>query len=183
MQVTARLNNFRMSAKKARLMADLVRGKNTAEAKSQLRYAPGKMAQPLLKLLDSGVANAANNFGLDKNNLYIERIIVNEGTVMKRYRPRAHGRAYEILKRSCHVELTLNEVVEGRGRTTVEKQEVATVSYEELKKATKEAEEILEKQKSSAKKGKQGQKKEEAKKTGTTEKGGALGKIFRRKSI
>jgi len=180
MQVSARLNNFRMSAKKARLTVDLVRGKTAIEAKSQLRYLPGKMSEPLYKLIESAIANASHNFGLDKNNLFIERITVDDGPALQRFRPRAHGRAYPILKRSCHVEVILNEIEEGKGRRKVEKQEVKTVSYEEIKKATKEAEKILAGQRNRLKKE---EKKEEAKKGRDAKGSGPLSKIFRRKSI
>ena len=184
MQVRAKLKNFRMSAKKARLYADLVRGKNADEAKLQLKVTPGKMTEPLIKLIDSGIANGENNFGLDKSNLFIESIKIDEGTVMKRWRPRAHGRAYPIFKRSCHVELILNEREEGKGRKEVKKKEVKTISYEELKKMNQEAEKLLEKQSGKGKKDKKPGKDDSSKKAQEGKAGGgALSKMFRRKSI
>lgn len=180
MQVSARLKNFRMSAKKARLTADMVRGKSTNEAKSQLKYLPGKLSEPLFKLIESAIANASHNHGLDKNNLFIEKITIDDGPALQRWRPRAHGRAYPILKRSCHIEVVINEIEEGKNRRTVEKQEVKTVTYEELKKATKEAEKILAGQRKRLKKE---EKKDEVRKGPDAKGGGALSKIFRRKSI
>ncbi len=180
MQVRANLKNFRMSPRKVRLAADLVRGKTCSEASAQLSFLKGKAASPLLELLNSCVANGVHNFGLDKNNLYIERIEVNGGPVMKRWRPRAHGRAYSIFKRTCHLEIILNEIEEGKGRMKVEKKEAKTLTYEELKKITNQADKILSKQQGKKKKEKAQQ--QEAS-TGKKSSEGTMSKIFRRKSI
>jgi large subunit ribosomal protein L22 len=174
-----------MSSKKARIAADLIRGMKTQEAEDQLFHLESKLASPLLKLIRSAVANGVNNLGLDKNNLRIERIKVDEGTVLKRWMPRAHGRAFPILKRSCHVELILNEVEEGKGRTVREKVKAPLMSYAEIKKITQKADEILEKQKGMKKSKKAEMEKNTGKNSGSKlgKAGGALSKMFRRKSI
>ena len=181
MQVRARLKNFRMSYKKARLVADLVRGMQTAKAVDQLNNINNKLSEPLAKLINSSISNSVHNFGLDKKNLYIQEIKVDEGQVLKRWRPRAHGRAYKIFKRSCHIELILNEVEEGKGRTKIEKKEVKTVSYKELKKAMDDADKALSK-KPGKKNNKSNVQKSDSKK-GNVKKDGVVSKMFRRKSI
>ncbi|MBU2025664.1 MAG: 50S ribosomal protein L22 [Patescibacteria group bacterium] len=182
MQVRARLKNFRMSAKKARLVADLVRGKKTDQAAEQLRFRQGKACNSLLGLMDSAVANAWHNFGLDRDNLYIEKVKIDAAPAMKRWRPRAHGRTYPILKRSCHMEIILNEVEEGKGRRKVEKKQGKTLTYKELKKMSDQAEKILSKQKGKKDKEKVKEKQEKIEKKGDSG-GGMISKIFRRKSI
>lgn len=109
MQVSAKLKNLRVSARKVRLVADLIRGKDVSAAQIQLRFSTKKTAADLLGLLNSAVANAENNFNLKGEDLFVETICVNDGPVMKRWRPRAMGRAGAILKRSCTVNLVLNE--------------------------------------------------------------------------
>lgn len=110
MQVSAKLNKFRVSARKVRLVADMVKKKKVSEAKIQLQFSTKKTAADMLNLLNSAVANAKNNFGLNEENLYIENILVNDGPVLKRWRPRAMGRASAIRKRTCFVELILMEL-------------------------------------------------------------------------
>ena len=107
--VTAKLRNFRMSPLKVREMADVVRGKKVGDAKNILEFAPRKSALALKKLLDSAIANAENNFNMDPDNLFIKTIMVDEGQVMKRFVPRAQGRAAKILKRSSHITIELAE--------------------------------------------------------------------------
>ena len=178
MQVRARLKNFRMSSKKARLTANLVRGETFVNARAQLQHLKGKMAEPLLELIDSCAANGLHNFGLEKTNLYIDRIEVNEGSVMKRWRPRAHGRAYPIFKRSCHVEVILDEIESGKGRVEVKKQKAKTLTYKELQKITNQADKMLSKQKEKKKQ----EKRQASKGEGSSSKR-TISKIFRRKSI
>lgn len=181
MQVRARLKNFRMSSKKARKVADLVRGKKTDEAFDQLIHLKNKLSAPLVKLINSAIFNGANNFGISKKNLYIEEIKVDEGPVMKRWMPRAHGRAYPIFKRSSHIELILNEIEEGKDRVKVEKKEAKTVSYKELKKVMEDADKVLKNKGKKAAKGKANKNDKSADKAKTTK--GKVSKFFRRKSI
>ena len=103
MEVGARLKGAQISAQKARLVADQVRGMPVEEALNLLEFSPKKAAHIVKKLLDSAIANAENNEGADVDELKISSIFVDEGTTMKRLRPRAKGRADRILKRSCHI--------------------------------------------------------------------------------
>ena len=103
MEVAAKLRGARISAQKARLVADQVRGKGVEDALDLLGYSNKKAAHIIKKILDSAIANAENNEGADVDELKISRIYVDEGMTMKRLRPRAKGRADRILKRSCHI--------------------------------------------------------------------------------
>ncbi len=103
MEVAARLKGARISAQKARLVADQVRGKSVEEALSLLEFSNKKAAHIVRKVLNSAVANAENNEGADVDELKVSSIFVDEGMTMKRLRPRAKGRADRILKRSCHI--------------------------------------------------------------------------------
>ena len=103
MEVAARLKGARISAQKARLVADQVRGKPVEEALSLLEFSPKKAAHIVKKILDSAIANAENNEGADVDELKVSSIFVDEGMTMKRLRPRAKGRADRIFKRSCHI--------------------------------------------------------------------------------
>ena len=105
MEVAARLKGARISAQKARLVADQVRGMPVGQALSLLEFSPKKAAHIVKKLLDSAIANAENNEGADVDDLKVSSIFVDEGMTMKRLRPRAKGRADRILKRSCHITL------------------------------------------------------------------------------
>ena len=105
MQVQAILKGARLSAQKARLVADQVRGKNVEEALDLLTYSTKKGADVIRKLLNSAIANAEHNEGADVDELKILKIYVDEGMTMKRIMPRAKGRADRILKRSCHISI------------------------------------------------------------------------------
>ncbi len=107
MEVAARLKGARISAQKVRLVADQVRGKGVEEALEVLTFSNRKAAHLVRKVLDSAIANAENNEGADVDELKVSRIFVDEGITMKRLRPRAKGRADRILKRSCHITLTV----------------------------------------------------------------------------
>lgn len=112
MEVSARLKGARISAQKARLVADQVRGKGVEEALDVLTYSNKKAAHIVKKILDSAIANAENNEGADVDELKVSSIFVDEGMTMKRLRPRAKGRADRILKRSCHITV---KVADGEG--------------------------------------------------------------------
>ena len=111
MEVKAHLNRLRISPRKVRLVAGLVRKMNIDEAREQLEFLNKKPTDLILKLINSAVANARNNFDLSEDNLYISEIFVNEGPTMKRWRPRAMGRAARINKRTCCVTVVLNEAL------------------------------------------------------------------------
>lgn len=110
MEVKAQLNNLRISPKKVRLVIGLIRNLKVLEAQHQLQFLNKKSAEYILKLLNSAVANAEHNFNLKKDNLYIKEIRTDEGQKIKRWRPRAFGRAAPILKRSSLVSLILAEI-------------------------------------------------------------------------
>lgn len=103
MEVTARLKGARISAQKARLVADQVRGKGVEDALNLLTFSPKKAAQLIKKVLNSAIANAEHNEGADVDELKVSTILVDEGVTMKRIMPRAKGRADRISKRSCHI--------------------------------------------------------------------------------
>ena len=105
--VQAKARYIRVSARKARVVADQIRGKGYEEAEALLSFSPRGASVPILKLLRSAGANAENNVDLDPEDMQISRITVDEGPTMRRYRPRARGRATRIEKRSCHITLAL----------------------------------------------------------------------------
>ena len=105
----ASLSNIRVSASKAGIMLDLIRGKKLAEAKAICRNVSRKSSPVILKLLDSAEANAVNNNELDKDQLYVAEAYANNGPIMKRIHPRAQGRTYRIRKRTSHITLVLKE--------------------------------------------------------------------------
>ena len=107
MQVGARLKGAKISAQKARLVADQIRGKKVGEAVDILSFSPKKGAHLMKKLLESAIANAEHNEGADVDDLKVSKIHVDEGLTMKRIRPRAKGRADRILKRTCHITLAV----------------------------------------------------------------------------
>ncbi|HFD11242.1 MAG TPA: 50S ribosomal protein L22 [Crenotrichaceae bacterium] len=109
MDTSARLKGATLSAQKARLVADQVRGLSVESATNLLQFSGKKAATIILKLLESAVANAEHNSGLDVDDLFISRIYVDEAVTLKRLRPRAKGRANQRLKRSCHINITLSD--------------------------------------------------------------------------
>jgi large subunit ribosomal protein L22 len=117
MTVTAKLHHIRIPPRKVRLVANLIRGKKAEEAQTILNFTVKKAARPLLKLLKSAVANAKHNFQApDESNLFIAKIIVDEGSKLKRWRARARGVAGRIQKKTSHVTLVLGEITPGTQR-------------------------------------------------------------------
>lgn len=103
MEVAAKLRGAQLSAQKARLVADQIRGKHVEEALDILAFSPKKGAAILKKVLESAIANAEHNEGADVDELTVSTVFVDEGLTMKRIKPRAKGRADRILKRTCHI--------------------------------------------------------------------------------
>jgi large subunit ribosomal protein L22 len=103
MEVAAKHKGARLSAQKARLVADQIRGKGVEEALDILTYSTKKAATLMKKVLESAIANAEHNDGLDVDDLKVSTVFVDEGTTMKRIKPRAKGRADRIFKRTCHI--------------------------------------------------------------------------------
>jgi large subunit ribosomal protein L22 len=180
MQVTAKLKNLRRSPRKIRLMAEMLTGITVKEAEGQLKFIVKGSTPNFEKLLKSAIANAENNFGLDKENLFIKKVSVDEGPKLKRWMPRAHGRASLILKRTSNIEIILEEIVEGKGRKKVKKQEIKEVKETGGQKK-KETEEIKEEKKEAIKE--RGEKEFIDEKKKAAESKGFLKKVFRRKSM
>ncbi len=109
MQVSATARRLRIAPRKARLVADLVRGKGVGVAHDILLFSTQKAAPLIRKVLESAIANAENNEGADVDDLTVATIFVNEGRTLKRMRPRAKGRADRILKRTSHVTVTVTD--------------------------------------------------------------------------
>ncbi|MEE2783175.1 MAG: 50S ribosomal protein L22 [Pseudomonadota bacterium] len=110
MEVSATAKRLRISAQKARLVADRVRGKPVADALDILTFSNQKSAVLVRKVVESAIANAENNEGADIDELKVSAIYVNEGLTMKRIKPRAKGRADRILKRTSHITVTVSDV-------------------------------------------------------------------------
>lgn len=111
--VSATAKHVRISARKLRLVADLVRGQDIARARTTLSFSPKNGAKVIDKLIASATANAENNHDMSADELFVKSIYVNEGPTMRRYRARALGRAYRIRKRTSHVTVELASREEG----------------------------------------------------------------------
>jgi large subunit ribosomal protein L22 len=109
METAAKLRHARISAQKARLVADQIRGLPVERALNLLAFSNKKAAGIIKKLLESAIANAENNDGADIDELRVSRVFVDEGPVMKRIRARAKGRAARILKRTSHITVAVAE--------------------------------------------------------------------------
>ncbi|QQS61575.1 MAG: 50S ribosomal protein L22 [Candidatus Moraniibacteriota bacterium] len=109
MKVRAQLKNYRMSPRKIRVVSDTVKGFAPDEAVARLRACPREAAGMLVVLIKGAVANAENNFQLDKGLLFVKDIIVDEATSLKRWRARSHGRAARIIKRVSHITVVLED--------------------------------------------------------------------------
>ncbi|MBI2264364.1 MAG: 50S ribosomal protein L22 [Armatimonadetes bacterium] len=102
-EVTAVAKYVRMTPRKLRLVVDLIRGREVSEAENILRFTPKRAAKVLHKVLKSAVANAENNFKMDPGSLFVSKACIDQGPTMKRFMPRAMGRASMIRKRSSHI--------------------------------------------------------------------------------
>jgi large subunit ribosomal protein L22 len=128
MQVKATARYVRVAPNKARQVVAHIRGLGVDEARRLLQFSPKGVAEQILKTLDSAAANAEHNHDLDADDLYVAAAVVDEGPTLKRYQPRAMGRAYRIRKRTSHITVTLGvkELAtapagrRGRGTTTSE---------------------------------------------------------------
>ena len=109
MEVRAVYKRAGMSAQKARLVADQIRGLSAEAAVELLKFSPKDAAKAVKKVVDSAIANAETNNGLDLDDLKIKTICVDDGPVLKRFHARARGRGAQILKRSCHITVTVSD--------------------------------------------------------------------------
>ncbi|MBR2571546.1 MAG: 50S ribosomal protein L22 [Clostridia bacterium] len=100
---------IRISSRKVKIVIDLIRGKSVDEAQAILMYTPKSAAPVVLKLLNSAIANAENNLGMAREDLYVAEVYANQGPTLKRYWPRSHGRADQILKRTSNITIVLDE--------------------------------------------------------------------------
>ena len=116
MEVKAVARYIRMSPQKVRLVIDLVRGRDVDEALEMLRFTPKVAAKPVAKVIRSAVSNAKQNYGLEREDLYIAHIVADEGPTLKRGRFGARGRFKPILKRSSHITVVLSEREETGGK-------------------------------------------------------------------
>ena len=111
LEAKATLKYARISSRKIKIVADLIRGKDVKEALAIIKYTPKIASETLEKLLKSAIANAENNHGMSSNNLYIAEIYANQGPTLKRIRPAAKGSAVRIRKRTSHITIVLKERV------------------------------------------------------------------------
>ncbi|GAB2484887.1 large ribosomal subunit protein uL22 [Jatrophihabitans fulvus] len=117
----AKASYVRVTPMKARRVIDLIRNRPAQQVLAELKFQPQAAAEPVAKVLASAIANAENNFDLDPESLIVSRAYVDEGPTMKRFRPRAQGRAYRIRKRTSHITIEVESVdrpatKKGRGR-------------------------------------------------------------------
>ncbi len=108
-QAVAHARTVRIAPRKARLVVDLIRGKQVGEAFAILMNTNKDAVQPVQKVLRSAVANAEHNYEMNAETLYVKEAYVNEGPTLKRFRPRAQGRAFQILKRTSHITVVVAE--------------------------------------------------------------------------
>jgi large subunit ribosomal protein L22 len=109
MEARAQLKYARISPRKVKIVCDLIRGKDAKLAKAILEHTPKAGAELMVKVLDSAVANAENNFGMDTEKLYVSQTYADPGPILKRGQPRAHGRMYRINKRTSHITVVVAE--------------------------------------------------------------------------
>ena len=141
MEARAQARYVRVTPMKARRVIDLIRGLNAADAQSVVMVAPLAASEPIGKVLDSAIANAANNHAMDVRGLVVSAAFVDEGPTMKRIRPRAQGRAYKIRKRSSHITVVVSDGIAAApvAKVNAAKAAAKAVSAEEsapAKKAT-----------------------------------------------
>lgn len=183
MKVTAHLKSLRIAPRKVRLVSSLIRGMDAEQAQIQLDRTVKRSSDSIAKLLASAIANAEHNLGLDRNNLYVYDIQVGDGPRLKRWLPRAFGRATLLLKRTSRLTITLEERVEGKNRKSAEQlkkeRDERTKEKEKMRKEMQKEAEALESEK---KEQLPGQKVLAGKSEKKESKGNWAKKIFQRKS-
>src|SRR3989339_619982 len=121
MEVKAKLKYIKTAPRKVRLVLGAIRGLGVEKALNQLKFLDKKVAHEIKKLLDSAISNAVNNFELERSNLFIKEITGDDGPTLKRWAPKARGRATPVRKRTTHVNLILGELVDSGNK---EKKEI-----------------------------------------------------------
>jgi len=109
MQATAHMKYARISPRKVSVVSDLIRGKDAKKARAILVHTPKAASELLIKVLDSACANAENNHQMDRDELYVSEVLVGAGPTLKRFRARAKGRGFRVLKRTSHITVTVAE--------------------------------------------------------------------------
>ncbi|EKD86503.1 MAG: 50S ribosomal protein L22 [uncultured bacterium] len=137
MEATAKLKYLRMSPRKVRLVADMIRGQKVEKAREILSFLNKRAAKPLGTLLDSAAANAGQKEGMETEFLYVSSVMVNEGPIMKRFMPRAMGRAYPIRKPTCHIELALKNKPKKVSKAVKAEEVTTEVTEEKVSKKKK----------------------------------------------
>lgn len=150
LQAKAQLKSLRISPRKVRLVVDLIRGLDVDKALAQLVFSKKDAARPIKKLLESAIANSVHNHSMKREGLMIETAFVDEGTSMKRWQPRAFGRANPLRKRSSHITLVISGLIDAQAlsqkkadtETNIEevveaKEEVAEKAPKKTRKTTK----------------------------------------------
>lgn len=137
MEVIAKAKNIRMSPRKVRLVIDVIRGMDVTRAQTQLRFLKKAAALPVLKLLNSAIANAEHNFQMDKATLLVKTITADGGPTIHRWTPKAFGRAAPIRKRTSHITIVLAARPEGKksGAAAAAKTKEAKPAKKIVKKA------------------------------------------------
>lgn len=196
MEIKAKAKHIKMSPRKVRLVVDVARGKEVQAVLEQLKFINKLAVKPVVKLINSAVANAKHNFEIEPDNLYVKEIKVDEGPTLRRWMPRAFGRATPLRKRTSHINLVLSEIKES-GVKQAKKQKIEAPikleskpkeegevkiadKTEEIKEKMEEKEAASEKDKSIVDLRGEGRGKH-TKIEGKSHKG-FVGKIFRRKS-
>ncbi|MFA5867965.1 MAG: 50S ribosomal protein L22 [Actinomycetota bacterium] len=136
MEARARAKYIRIAPRKSRLVVDMIRGKNAAESAVILQFSTREASKAILKVLNSAVANAVQKGASGADNLVVSEAFVDEGPILKRWRPRAQGRASRINKRTSHITLVLNEIE----KTEVKKTKEPAPAKSAAKKAAKKGE-------------------------------------------
>ncbi len=108
--IKAQLNHLRVAPRKTRLVADMIRGKSAVEAEAILKQVIKRSADPMAKLLKSAIANAKHNFKIEKKDLKISKVTVDEGPMLKRGMPRSRGQVFPIQKKTSHIILELEQI-------------------------------------------------------------------------
>ena len=180
MQVVAHLNNLKIAPRKVRLVTHSIVGMTADEALIELGKQVKRSSDPIEKLLRSAIANAEHNFGLDSSNLFVLSMTVGDGSRLKRWQPRAFGRAFPIIRRLSKITITLEETIEGLNRTDPVKHvlpKTESVAPTEAEEKPKEGKTLL-----SAEEKKEA-KKDVAVKQEMKERKNAVKRVYQRKSF
>jgi len=186
MQVQARSKYLKISAKKMRLVAVTIKGMDVSYALDYLKFFPHKASPLISKTLHSAIANAEHNFNLDSHNLFVKRIFADEGTMLKRWRARAFGRATPIHKKSSHLTIILEEKVPSKQQIKSKDIKLKEPSMEDVshqKTAKEESKEESKTVRDDYKQDRKHHKEQKLNRDRDKSKGSTLKNIFRQKSI